>query len=422
MRYRHSLRFRILVAFVAMGVILGPVLTLGLLGVTYILEERAVERQVAQHLQEVIAAPDDYALRSTPQAPGLKLLSSTPVKQLPPDMFALPDGMHEYESHEGAWYVAIGSGPRGRYGVIADISALENREQVGLFVVAGASLVTVYLALWLGYLLSRRLLAPLIQLADTVARNEFNPNAALLSEHFAEDEVGDLARALDRYRQRMIEALARERTFSADASHELRNPLAVIQSAAELILADPAAGERAQRTARRIHTAAVNMSETVAALLLLARDPESPTEEQPVDVAECIAPLITAAREQATGSVSISWHRHANPVVRGPRIAVQTVAANIIRNAVQYTHEGSIDIVLEDDRLSVADSGIGIPVEDLTTVTVRGTRASNTIGEGSGLGLSLVARLCERFGWKFRLDSKLGYGSRAEWRFDFTNP
>jgi signal transduction histidine kinase len=162
------------------------------------------------------------------------------------------------------------------------------------------------------------------------------------------------------------------------------------------------------------------MSETVSALLLLVRDPQSAADDEVVDVVECIAPLIAAAREQANDGVTVRWHPQCNPVVHGPRVAVQTVAANLIRNAVQYTHKGNITVVLEDDRLSVVDTGIGIPREDLTKVGARGVRASNTMGEGSGLGLSVVIRLCERFGWTFRIESQLGRGTRAEWRFDLT--
>ena len=117
--------------------------------------------------------------------------------------------------------------------------------------------------------MSRRLVAPLIDLSERVA--SAGPPAEIPLEDFSNNEVGHLAAALERYDHRMREALRREREFSADASHELRNPLAVIQNAAELIEEDAAASVQSRRAATRARAAALSMSETVTVLLMLAR-------------------------------------------------------------------------------------------------------------------------------------------------------
>lgn len=422
MRYHHSLRYRIILTFVISGVILGPVLTLALLSLTYHLEEHAVEELLIQRLQSVMAAPDDYPLYTLPVAPNVHILGEAPLKTVPTELLTLPDGAREYKVDQSTWFVAIGSAEGKRYIVFADITMLEDREEISFYVVGSATLLAVYLALWLGYFLSQRLLAPLTQLADTVSLLDQDEQQQLLAPDFVDDEVGRLAQALDHYRQRMWEAIERERAFSADASHELRNPLAVIQSAAELIESDPSASALTRRAAQRIRAAAVNMANTVTALLLLVRDPAITADTESVDLAECLEPIISRAREQSDPArVRLQWHRRATPILQGSHVAMQTIVDNLIHNALQYTRTGRIDVVLDADRLLVTDTGIGIPTEEIPFITERGQRGSNALGTGSGLGLALVKRLCEHFNWQLTLKSSEGNGTQAEWRFDFTN-
>ena len=84
-------------------------------------------------------------------------------------MFALPDGVHEYETEKDAWFVALRTTASGRYAVVEDITALERRERLTVLAVLGATLLAIVLALMLGARLSRRLVAPLVQLSERVA-------------------------------------------------------------------------------------------------------------------------------------------------------------------------------------------------------------------------------------------------------------
>lgn len=403
MRGRTSLRSRILVAFVIAGAVLGPLLATALLWITYELEERAVAKAASTRLEEVILRPQDFSLREA--IPGVRVLTNFSTSAFPADMLLLPDGVHEYETEKDAWFVALRTTASGRYAVVEDISALEQRERLTVLTVAGGTVLAIVLALGLGVHLSRRLVAPLVQLAGSVAHAEPLDQAAPLAQDFPDREVATLAAALDVYASRMRQSLQREREFSADVSHELRNPLAVIQNAAELIEDEPGASELARRAAGRVREAAEHMNETVSVLLMLVREKTPPPEED-VSVAECLVSLRERLASPPAGGPQLQWHSRAEPLVRAPRAVVEAVAGNLIRNAQEHAVASRIEVRLERDRLVVEDDGVGI--------------AARAASPGRGLGLSLVQRLCARFHWALHIESRAGQGTRVEWRFRST--
>ncbi len=419
LRYRRSLRARILVAFVVTGAVLGPLLTTALLWVTYELEERAVANMATERLKQVMAEPEHFGLRELAQVPGVRVLSNFSTATFPSEMLRLPDGIHEYETADGdAWFIALGSTRTGRYAVVEDITALEKRERLTVIVVAGGTALAMYLALWMGMYLSRRLLAPLVQLAEWVSQASPAGARRTLAQDFADDEVGTLASALDRHASRMHEALRREREFSADVSHELRTPLTVIQNAAELIADDPQASGLSRRAAQRIRAAAEHMNETVTVLLTLVREERPASPDERICVADCVETLLRDRLvPAAAGGPEVHWGCRARPEVQAPRAVVDAIAANLIRNAQQHSMGRRVQVSLEPDRLVVKDDGIGIAREQLPAPTARGERTPRSASAGSGLGLSLVQRLCTRFGWSLHIESRPGEGTQVEWRF-----
>ena len=91
------------------------------------------------------------------------------------------------------------------------------------------------------------------------------------------------------------------------------------------------------------------------------------------------------------------------------------MVSNLVRNACAYSKEGLIRVSLFDDALEVADTGVGIPGERFPELMQRHAKGEGS--SGHGLGLSIVARVCDRLGWRFSVDSAAGRGTRVTMRF-----
>ena len=114
----------------------------------------------------------------------------------------------------------------------------------------------------------------------------------------------------------------------------------------------------------------------------------------------------------ADKSIDINLVAQGDPALTVPESLFQIALTNLIQNAVRYTSNGQIMIYVREDRLLVSDTGIGIDGTNLETITqphVRGTDSN-----GFGLGLSIVSRLCDRFGWQFEIESEVGRGTTAQ--------
>src|SRR5690606_37013469 len=84
---------------------------------------------------------------------------------------------------------------------------------------------------------------------------------------------------------------------------------------------------------------------------------------------------------------------------------MRILLGNLLRNAIEHTRDGSIHIELTPKRIVIADSGSGIPAVDLPRVF---DRSYTTKQDGNGLGLNLVKRICDRFGWRIDIESEVG--------------
>ncbi|MEX0731225.1 MAG: HAMP domain-containing sensor histidine kinase [Aquisalimonadaceae bacterium] len=374
---------------------------------------------IENDLNAVIATPDQFNLREIDSVPGVRVHSSVILDHLPAALLQLPDGIHEYETSTDAWLVALATTADGRYSVVEDISLIENRERQGLLIAIIGTILATYTALGLGLYLSRRLIAPLAHLSRRILEEETNDSPRPIANDFARDEVGALASTLDHYRHRVNDALRREREFSSEVSHELRNPLTVIQNAAEIIDGDSHISPASRRAVRRITMASSRMQETTNALLLMVREHTNTSTGETVSVAESVESLLENTDTlAASGTIAVEWQCHSRPELSAPRIAVDVIVANLIRNAFQHSHGSRISITLEHDRLIISDDGVGIPIDDLSVITRQRKReVASGSTSGTGLGLPFVQRLCDRFAWQLILRSEAGRGLCVEWRF-----
>ncbi|MEU2717468.1 HAMP domain-containing sensor histidine kinase [Streptomyces sp. NPDC007205] len=311
------------------------------------------------------------------------------------------------------------------------VQATVHRLELVAGVVFGLALVVTGVA---GAFWVRWSLRPLSRVAATATRVSELPLAsgevalpARAPDTDPDSEVGRVAGAFNRMLGHVEDALTKRhaseerlRRFAADASHELRTPVASVRGHAELALLHPGpVPPEVTRALRRITAESARMGEMVDDLLLLARlDAGRPLERSPVDLTHLVLDAVTDARATGPG------HRWTldlpeEPVtVEGDAHRLHQVLANLLANARVHTPVGTkVTVTLETTTdsalLSVHDDGPGVPEGIQPDVFERFTRAehrrrADAPGAGAGLGLSIVTAVTEAHGGSVDLESTPG--------------
>lgn len=215
---------------------------------------------------------------------------------------------------------------------------------------------------------------------------------------------------METYARRIAELVERERTFTRDASHELRSPLTVIKIATDLLLADGGCNGFTRRNLDRIRRATRDMESLLEAFLILARDTESGVPAEDLLVNTVLREEIERAQSLLLGKpVEVKFEERCLLLLHAPAKVVGLVLGNLVRNAFLYTAAGSVTLSVEADHVRIRDTGVGMDAgaHDHSFVAL----CQQQGGRGFGVGLSIVRRLTERFGWPVRMDSVPGHGT-----------
>lgn len=281
------------------------------------------------------------------------------------------------------------------------------------------ALIAIYVVTWTTYRASKRLVVPVGWLAEQVARwDPRDPDTGAIAPDLIPagggSEIQLLGGALRELGTRMHDFVHRERDFTRDASHELRTPLTVIRVATDMMLHDPETTARAQRSLGRMQRAGRDMEAVIDAFLILARDSAQPPLTEDFDVREVVDDEIDKVRELlASKSVELRVVVEASPRLHASPRVLSVMLGQLLDNACVFTEQGWIEVRIEDQRIVVSDTGIGMVAEILQRVHDPFYRADPFNAAGKGMGLSIVRRLGERFGWPVTLESTPGEGTVA---------
>ncbi len=276
-------------------------------------------------------------------------------------------------------------------------------------------------SLAIGWVIAGRVLAPIERITSVARDIQATDLSRRIELGGPEDELRRLADTFDAMLARLDAAFATQRQFLADASHELRNPLAIIRTNLDVAMADPDADPEDLRQALVVvRRASDRMGHLVDDLLALARGQAPTVQFEPVDLGAVVADASDDLVLQAEGR-EIVLDRTIVPgvVVSGEPDALKRAVANLLENAVRYSPPGSrVRLAVGSERgrawVAVSDEGPGIPPEDQPRVFDRFWRADKARSRaegGTGLGLAIVRQIANAHGGEVQLQSRVGVGS-----------
>ena len=280
--------------------------------------------------------------------------------------------------------------------------------------------VLLVVAAAIGYWMSTRALRPVDQITRAAQMISPQDLSQRITVPETNDELQRMGETLNQMLQRIESAVTRITQFTADASHELRTPVALIRTRAEVTLAKPRSKDEYIEALKEVLAESERTTALIENLMTLARaDSGSETLNfDKINISE-IAGEVCAQARTLTEAKQLQWSANIPESaiwVRGDANALRRLLLILIDNAVKYTPPtGSVSLALQRNgthaEIHVRDTGIGIPESDLPHIFERFYRAdkarSRELG-GAGLGLSIGHWIANAHGGEIRVESSSG--------------
>jgi len=294
---------------------------------------------------------------------------------------------------------------------------LDRLDTLALWLI-GLSVLGIAVATTVGMLIARASLKPVDQLTDTVEHIAKSEDLDTRIPVEGKDEIARLSRSFNTMTTSLAAARDHQRRLIADAGHELRTPLTSLRTNIDLLMKSEDTGrplppETRSRLLTSVKAQLQELSSLVGDLLELARPDQKQPPVEVVALHEVVEHAVERARLRGPGlrvqDAIAPWY------VKGDPGTLERAMVNLLDNAVKFSPpDGVVEVRLADGVLTVRDQGPGIPAEDLPHVFERFWRSPSARSlPGSGLGLSIVARVVQEAGGEVRLEPASGGGTLA---------
>lgn len=311
------------------------------------------------------------------------------------------------------------------YGVIQVGQSLTSLDTTLMSVVLELLLIgpfVLLLSAFGSYWLAARAFEPIHHLTCTARHIEASDLHQRVPVPRTRDEVQSLALTFNEMIERLDKAFARQRRFVADASHELRTPVAAIRSMTDTVLDQEATPQEYVAVLHDITSEAERLGHLISDLLVLARADEGQTllEWKPLRLDLLLSDVLATVEALASErSITVEVGRLEPALVMGDEARLIQVILTLLDNARAYTNEGGkveLAVVIRDKHacLVVQDTGIGIAPEDQEHIFERFYRADSArarIASGTGLGLAIVEWVVRAHRGTITVESQVGQGS-----------
>lgn len=393
------------------SILLASVLFLSLLTILVfysneILEDELLAKQINFELENIKSQLAENPQTRLPLTASLRiyLASRTATQPVPRHLIELSEGIHhDIKLADKAYHVLVAAIDDDLIYIEYDITEIERSEGLLGSILLTAWIVFIVILFFIARILSSKLSRPIAQLSEELSRINPDQRGIRLSDQFEDDEVGQIAQAFDSYTAKMDSYVEKQMAFAAMASHELRSPLTIIRTSADLIASrqdDPTIDAHLDK----IQRASSNMANMIHALLAVTRDHPldkayEPTLLRPLvdEIIDNLQTEISAKRVQLDNNVDVTVQ------VRADKTLIIVVLINLIRNAVKHSENSAIKIDMDDWQLSITDRGLGIDSDDLKHIFDFAYRGQNS--QGYGVGLYISKLICDYQGWKLSLVS-----------------
>ena len=406
------------------SILLASVLFLSLLSIVVyysneILEDELLAKQTNFELQNIksLLAGDPHV--RLPRSANLRiyLASRATTQPIPKHLVDLAEGVyHDIKLDGKNFHVLVASMGDDRIYIENDITEIERTEGVLHNILLGAWITLLVALFFIARILSHKLSRPIAQLSEKLSSINPDQRGIQLSDQFEDDEVGRIAQAFDSYTEKMDSYVEKQMAFAAMASHELRSPLTIIRTSADLIASrhdDPAINAHLEK----IQRASSNMANMIHALLAVTRDQPMEPAQDSIALRPLVDEIIDNIQlEICAKRVKVENNLPQAACVPADKTLITVVLINLVRNAVKHSENSSILIEMEASTLSITDQGLGISSEDLQHIFDFGYRSQNS--QGYGVGLYISKLICDYLGWTLRLEPNPQGGIIARVGFD----
>ncbi|HSU78287.1 MAG TPA: ATP-binding protein [Burkholderiales bacterium] len=428
-----SIRRKLLVALLAALVVTG----LAASGATWFEVRRQANQLFDYHLEQMalsladqplaasaalvpqLGLGQDYVVQVWDSGGGLAYLSKSGAP-LPPATSGFDNVALDGED----WRVFTLEGPDRTIQVAAPASLRSGQASAMALRILVPILATIPLYGLIIWLIVGEGLRPLSEIARAIRRRQ-PASLEPLPQAKLPEEVAPLVSELNALLERLREALARQKRFTADAAHELRSPLTALQVQLDM-LARARTPDDTRDALGALRAGMKRASRLVEQMLTMARlEPEAPLA-QPSGVAlDTLAAQVAGELEPLAEArrIALRLERLESAAVQGDAAALHALVRNLVDNAIRYTPAGGVVRLAaftdgEHAMLQVEDTGPGIPPEERTRVFDRFYRLPGSSAEGSGLGLAIARQVAEAHGAEISLDDASGgQGLRVTVRF-----
>lgn len=364
------------------------------------LEDQLIDDQISYEVGQIKFSLNNKQKLKLPRSHLLNVYAENnhPLISIPEYIYTLDVGSYHDIHHQlSAYHVTVFKVNGIKYFVVYDISELEiaeDRISILLFILW---LIFIAIIIFFSIQLSRLLSRPIQRLSHRISQLDPSQRGVKLDLNFPDNELGQIADGFDLYLSKMDEYVEKQMAFSAMASHELRSPLTVIQTSADLISCfhtDKATTEHIEK----IQKSSQNMAKLIQALLYITRNEQISGEIEVLYLAPFIDGIIVQLNQEITKNKILVKNDISNTAqVNCSPLLLSVVLTNLLKNAIKFSHDSNINVNFEHHALKISDQGSGIKQHEFDKIFDFKYKSESS--QGYGIGLYLSKLICDQCGW-----------------------